>query len=322
MSTSSHHIEIQPLAGAEIDAWLGLWNRSVPSDPISRERFETRIVLDPNVRREGLLAAYCDGALAGFAVLVMPTFALPREPLQATRSFVLMFGVAPEFCDRGVGTALFDRIEAIAKENGRKTVEIAPYPAGYLIPGVDLKAHASALAFLQKRGYLQRGEDSLAMDAPLSHFIVSERVVQKEQELAAQDITFRTYRRSDILDVMEFMAAVMPPDWTENYARRNLRALATGGFHEDQLLLAFDGDRIVGFCQYEGEHFGPFGIADDYQGRGIGSVLLARTLEIMRRHEAHSAWVLWTSERAAQGVYARLGFAITRRFAIMVKAIV
>ena len=37
----------------------------------------------------------------------------------------------------------------------------------------------------------------------------------------------------------------------------------------------------------------------------------------MRSHGHHSAYVLWTGERAARGIYKRLGFHVSRRFAIL-----
>ena len=70
---------VRSLQGRDIDALLRLWNRSILSDPISRERFEARILLDPNVDREVLLTAFFGDEMAGFAVAVMPKFALPRD---------------------------------------------------------------------------------------------------------------------------------------------------------------------------------------------------------------------------------------------------
>ena len=124
----------------------------------------------------------------------------------------------------------------------------------------------------------------------------------------------------------------MPGPWVEN-GRRILHGMTTGQTTEDAIWLAIDtsaasggegytGDgRIIGFCQHEGEHFGPFGVSDDFQGRGIGTVLLARTLHRMRMKGCHSAWVLWTGQRALDGVYGRLGFRLSRRFAILKKEI-
>src|SRR5690606_5769231 len=112
----------------------------------------------------------------------------------------------------------------------------------------------------------------------------------------------------------------MPGDWVEA-ARHRLRETAESVEVFDSILVATDGERIVGYCQFDGEHFGPFGVAESHQGRGIGGVLLAQTLLHMRKRGLHAVFVLWTGERAARGVYGKLGFEITRRFALMRKEI-
>jgi ribosomal protein S18 acetylase RimI-like enzyme len=158
------------------------------------------------------------------------------------------------------------------------------------------------------------------MDALISKFQVTNEVLEQEKKLATEGIIVRPYERSDLVPFLNFLSENMPGPWLED-ARRNLIALTRGLFDEDAILLAMDGNRIIGYCQYEREHFGPFGVSNEYQGRGVGSVLLARTLERMRQKGYHSAWVLWTGMRAARGVYGRLGFSVTRRFALMKKTL-
>jgi len=109
----------------------------------------------------------------------------------------------------------------------------------------------------------------------------------------------------------------MPSDWV-SVERRNLRKIAEGGFHQEQVMVVTKGDDIIGYCQFEGSHFGPFGVSDAFQGRGIGTVLLARTLERMRQEGYHDAWVMWTDDIAAK-VYGKFGFKETRRFALLKK---
>jgi mycothiol synthase len=75
--------------------------------------------------------------------------------------------------------------------------------------------------------------------------------------------------------------------------------------------------RRLGYCQFEGEHFGPFGVREDCQNQGIGTVLLAHCLQAMRAAGHHNAWVLWTSDDTAAKVYSRFGFTVTRRFAVL-----
>ena len=94
--------------------------------------------------------------------------------------------------------------------------------------------------------------------------------------------------------------------------------------------MAVNGSEVVGYCQYwngegydwytTGAHFGPFGVREDFRGRGIGTVLLYRALLEMRKNGIHNAFVLWTDERASR-LYSRFGFKVTRRFRVMMKVI-
>ena len=99
---------------------------------------------------------------------------------------------------------------------------------------------------------------------------------------------------------------------------RNLSRIHEGTFSPNQFLLAVYEGEVVGYCQYEGEHFGPFGVAQGFQSRGIGTVLLGWALRSMAQQGLHNAWVLWTGEDVAR-LYARFGFKESRRFAILHK---
>ena len=89
----------------------------------------------------------------------------------------------------------------------------------------------------------------------------------------------------------------------------------------DDLILAYDGGRLIGFSQHECARFGPFGVAADGRGRGIGAVLLFRTLGIMRRKGHHNAWFMWTDDATADRIYKSAGFRETRRYAVMKKTL-
>lgn len=82
------------------------------------------------------------------------------------------------------------------------------------------------------------------------------------------------------------------------------------------LTVALDGDLVVGFVSAV-EYFHPdkdrgelwineVGVAEDWQGKGIGKRLLARTLEIGRLLGCSGAWVMTDRDnRAAMRLYAR-----------------
>ena len=155
------------------------------------------------------------------------------------------------------------------------------------------------------------------MDASIVKFNLPEEIKAKQSEIKRKGIEIRPYCRSDLVGFMSFLEKSMPSDWVR-VARRNLRKISEGGFRPDQITVAVKGSAIIGYCQFEGSHFGPFGVSDAHQGMGIGTLLLAKTLEQMHREGHHDAWVMWTDDVAAK-VYAKFGFKETRRFVVLKK---
>lgn len=322
MSNSPLRFEVAPATGADLPGMLDCWNAALPIDGISYDDLERRVFLDASYDAAGVLVARTDDRVAGFCCCFVLLRPIEQTGLRPDDGFITMFGVHPDSRRCGIGSALLDRAEAFFRSKGRKQILIAPYTPNYFVPGLDKEHHATALEFLAARGYREYSE-ALAADANIVGFQMSEKALEIESRLQSEGIVVRAYRRSDLPEYLAFMRRHMPGPWIED-ARRNLLALLEARFHTDSLWLACHGDEsgkeeIIGFCQNEQEHFGPFGIADAWQGKGIGTVLLARTLQQMQRRGCHSAWVLWTGQRALDGIYGRLGFRLTRRFAIVKK---
>jgi len=308
---------IRPFEMRDTEEFLSLWAAALPLDAITLNLFERKVLLDVNLEPDSLVVAEEGGRLAGFLLRLVLRQPIENVGLRPEDGFITAFGAHPDFRGRGVGSSLLrDSIEWFARRN-RKRILIAPYTPNYFVPGIDKEAYAGGVRLFEKFGFKEYIE-AIAMDAPISKFTLTDRILEKEKALLFEEIEIRPYRRSDLLDYLAFQSQSMPGPWLED-SRRNLIDLSRGLFEEDSILLAVDKGRIIGFCQYEGSHFGPFGVRDEYQGKGIGSVLLAKTLYQMRIKGYHCAWVLWTGMRAAEGVYGRLGFTITRKFAIMKK---
>ncbi len=310
-------ITIRPYESRDTGIIIDLWAAALPLDAISLPVFERKVLLDANREPDSLVLAEVDGRPAGLALRLILHKPIEQVGLRPEDGFITAFGVHPEFRKKGVGGALMENSLEFFKKRDRKKILVAPYTPNYFVPGIDKDAYADGVRFFQKSGFVEYME-AIAMDAPISKFEIDPVVLKKEAQLKAEGIEVRPFRRDDILDYLNFQATLMPGPWLED-ARRNLVDFTRGMFQEDCIFLAVDKGRVIGFCQYEGDHFGPFGVSDDYQGKGIGSVLLAKTLYQMRIKGYHCAWVLWTGMRAAQGVYGRLGFTITRRMAIMKK---
>lgn len=319
-------ISITPISSCDMDDVIRLWNKALPLDAITLDSLEARVLLDENFDENTFLIAKENDHVVGF---VVGTYAR-RVPLgdhdpKGDRCWITAFGIDPEYKHHGTAYKLFTSLLQKFKAMGKRECFIATYAPGYFVPGIDIKEYPDAISFLKKLGsseWIPSGEETyrpLSMDAPLAHFKVTAEAKEKEKHLAESGITIRTYSRSDLLSFMKFLEANMPADWVR-VSRANLRDLTRGIFQADQIFVAVKGEEIIGYCQFEGAHFGPFGVAEKYQGKGIGTVLLGRTMEHMRAKGHHNAYVLWTDDLAAK-VYSKFGFTETRRFAVMKKSI-
>jgi len=288
---------------------LDLWEAALPLDAIDAAAFRRRVLADPNVDSDWLLVADDGSGLLGFLLAIIRREPLPGVGLEPERGWITAFGVRPDARRRGIGTALLDAALGLFAAAGRQTVSIAPYVPGYFVPGVDEAAYGEGLAYLLRRGF-EVVSRPLSMDANLVTFDFGPYAARRAA-LAGRGIEVRGLRVEETPALLGFLAASQPADWLR--AARDLLARPDG--HE-QIIVAVAAGEVLGYCQFEGEHFGPFGVRAERRGQGLGTVLLATALQAMRRRGHHNAWVLWTSDDAAERVYRRFGFAETRRFAV------
>lgn len=310
-------LTISPYTDTSRDELLRLWEAALPLDAITVDTFESRVLLDENFDPETFLLARSEGTLVGFVLGIYAK----RMPLgdadpDGDRCWITAFGVHPSSSLDLIGAQLLQEVENRFKRLGKHECRISSYPPGYFTPGIDVRAYAPMLKLLQAHGF-EIFHEALSMDAPIVLFTVPEKTIEIQHKLFSEGIEIRAYKRTDLVKFMEFLEKTMPSDWVR-VERRNLRRISEGGFHSEQIMVVTHKDNIIGYCQFEGSHFGPFGVSDAYQGRGIGTVLLARTLERMRHEGHHVAWVMWTDDVAAK-VYGKFGFKETRRFALLKK---
>ena len=312
------NLSISPYSDTAREELLALWSAALPLDAITIDTLETRVLLDENFDPRTFLLALSNGELVGFVLGIHAK----RMPLgdadpNGDRCWITALGVRPNHAVHEIGAALLAEAEKQFKALGKHECRVAGYPPGYFTPGIDIRAYKPHLELFRANGY-EVFHEALSMDSSIVLFAVPEKTVEMEQKLKEDGIEIRFYRRNDLVRFMEFLEKSMPSDWVR-VERRNLRKIVEGGFHPEQVVLVTKGEEIIGYCQFEGSHFGPFGVSDAYQGRGIGTVLLARTLERMRQEGYHDAWVMWTDDLAAK-VYGKFGFRETRRFALLKKS--
>lgn len=293
---------------------IELWNAALPLDSIDPPTFRRKVLLDPNFCPDWLLIAEVGDQPIGFCLCLIRRVALETSDLDPDRGWITAMGVHPEWRCRGAGSSLLKAALQLFGGKGRKQVSIAPYVPNYFVPGVDVQHYGDGVSFLTNRGF-EEIDRPMSMDANIVRLDTSP-FLQRESGLGEQGIEIRTMAPHEIPLLMHLLQTHMPPDWV-SHARQVLIDIGKGLADWDQFTIALHRGAAVGYCQFEDEHFGPFGVVDEWQGKGIGTVLLAKCLRSMQRRGLHNAWVLWTGDQNADRVYGRFGFRETRRFAVL-----
>lgn len=307
-------IRIRGYRSEDEAALLALWSASLPFDPIDPATFRLKVLLDPNFHPDWLLVAQREGQLAGFCLCLIRRVPMDKGGLDPEYGWITAMGVHPDQRRQGIGAALIDKAVELFRSEGRRQVFLASYTPNYFVPGVDVHHYAEGLAFLEKRGFAVTSRP-ISMDANI--VLLDPRPYQeRERALLAKGIQIIPLEPHQLPDLMGFLQEHMPGDWVR-HARELLSDITRGRGSWAQFTLAWRQGQMVGYCQFEGEHFGPFGVREGMQGRGIGTALLARCLRAMQEQGHHHAWVLWTSDENADKVYGRFGFKETRRFAVL-----
>ncbi len=321
---ASMELQLRPFRHDDLEPLLEMWHEAAPLDAPLAPEFERKALLDPNYRPQHLLVAEAVPAagLLGFVSVIIPRRPYGDEPAPEGRAHIQALAVKPGRGHATVATRLLAEAEDIARREGCNELMVFGYPSNYFVPGVDIDRSLAELVALMARGYHVTSE-ALAADVSLSRWELDPTIVEVEAALKDEhEVVTRKCRPADVLPLMDFLRHHMPGPWLDD-ARRNLVASTLGQFDLGAFRVAVHTPtgEVVGYGVHEGEHFGPFGVKPGLEGRGIGTVLLARTLERMRAAHCHCAFVLWTGQKALDGVYGRMGFKLTRRFAILKRSL-
>ncbi|MFH8408865.1 GNAT family N-acetyltransferase [Streptomyces sp. NPDC018019] len=311
-------VRVREFAAGDVTPLLAAWARSVPYDPVSRERFRRHVLLDPNFDPAGLHVAVRDGDVVGAAYGVRRKVPVAGSDLEPEQGWVPFFFTDPAVRRAGFGRRLLTGVLDWLAGHGRTRVDFASYTPHYFLPGLDPDAYPEAARLLAELGFRPRLE-AVAMDRCLVGYRMPDAVRERARALAAEGYRLGTPDDDDLVGLLRLAEEEFGPDWPQTIRH----ALDTGA-PLDRIVTAHDpSGRAVGWAMhgaYEGlaERFGPFGVRAGRRGTGLGKVLLHLTLERMRAAGAHGAWFLWTGERSPAGrLYSSAGFATTRRFQVL-----
>ena len=310
-------VSVRPFRPHDLSGVLRVLAQAMHADAISEQRFVRQVLLDANFRAEGAPVAVRGDDVIGFCLAIARQTPLENAPPDADRGYVTLIGVLPAEQGRGVGSQLLAAAEAYLREQGRKLVMVSSYAPGYFIPGVDVNAYPRGLSFFTKHGYKEVIRP-VAMQTSLWDVRQPEWVGERACKLAGEWVNIATFAPELTLPLLAFARQEFPGDWVR-VVREAINRIVTYGDPPNRLIAAVDNSKVVGFSHYENERFGPIGVAASQRGRGLGQVLMYRTLLAQRDAGFRAAWFLWSDDKTAAKLYNGAGFKEVRRFALLRK---
>jgi GNAT superfamily N-acetyltransferase len=311
------HLSVRGYRPGDEAPVVALWNRCLPADPISLDRFVERVLLDVNFDRDGFLVGEQDGRIVGFLLALTrgtPMHGLDDDP---DDGWITVFFVDPACQRQGIAQALLDRARDFVAARRRRWVSVSPYAPNYFWPGVDADRYPAAAALLRKNGF-EVVETPVSMTTDLVGFSIPRAVLELQQRRESEGYWFGTLQVKHVVGVLDFNMRCFSADWS-----RAVREALLRGVPRQRILVATREDQIAGFCLYGGydnvvERFGPFGVDPTLRRLGLGRVLLYRCLDMMHGEGLHNAWFLWTGlEDPAGHLYTSAGFHVSRTFTVM-----
>ncbi len=298
-----------------------LWNSALRNDPINMPVFERKILLEPNFDPRGCILAFESATLVGYAQCMVRRYPNYHDGLEQGKGWITVFMAGTP----AVGDAVLRSAGDYFAAKGANQLWFSGFTPNYFWPGIDASSYPHLHKMLLDAGYVDASE-ALAMDAPLwPEFRLPPDIDEIERRLEKEGIVVRSPETADLVSLLDFLRTNFSADWY----RHCLDQLSAGA-SKSQFTIAVRGREVLGYAQFwdgdgydwwgPGEHFGPFGVKESQRGKGLGSVILKRTLENMRKSGSHHAFFLWTDRRAAR-LYERFGFRVSRRFTVMRKEV-
>lgn len=309
-------LTIRTYKPADLQGVISVWRSAMPIDPIPEAKFTRQVLLDQNFRSDGAIIAEMRGTVVGFCLAIARQMPLENAPSDGERGYITLIAVTPEMQRQGIGSKLLEQATMYLRSQNKKLIMLSSYAPGYFIPGVDVNNYPHALPFLVNHGFKEVYRP-LAMEAPLWNFSIPDWVEEKQRQRESEGFEFCMYRPELTLPLLEFTSKEFPGDWVR-VVRSTMDRILQGDWPM-RLFIAHQNGIVYGFSHYENERFGPIGTAVSMRGKGLGQILMYKTLEAQRDQNFRSAWFLWSDDKTASRIYSAAGFKEVRRFALMKK---
>lgn len=272
-------MDIRMYNPADFNAVLNIMVRSHHLDDITEAILIEKIDGDPSFNQEMTMVVETNGIIAGFMQGVI------RDVRGEKIAYIKLMGVLPEFRRIGLARAMYEKLEEQAAKEGADCIRIYDVVMNYLMPGIDPR-YTAALCFAERMGF-SRFTDTSNLHARLDRNWNTETA---EKKLEKDGITVCRAGKDNHESLMNFI------DTHFDLWRHEVSV----AFQNDPVSIhvAVQNDQVKAFSAHSANNtgtgwFGPMGTHPDLRGKGVGSILLKRCLDDLKKAGHGYAIIPW-----------------------------
>ena len=264
----------------DFDEVLELLNESKRFDYLTPALLHEKLEADPDWMPGATFITADDKKIVGFMQGVI------RNVRGKIYGYIKLMAVDEKYRRQGIAKNMYYQLEQCFKSNNVDIVRIYDVPRNYFMPGIDPR-YTPALCFASRMGFKRFG-DTTNLLVELNQDWSTHK---KEEKLKKQDIEVLRATEKDKDQLMAFLDEM---DWE---------------LWKDEVNTAYKSEpiaihiaklegKVKAFSAHNGNNvgtgwFGPMGTHSDLRGKGMGSVLLFRCLDDMKKWGLMHSVIPW-----------------------------
>lgn len=307
---------IRKYKGTDIPDIISIWNKAMPKTPINRKYFVKNILLDLNFNEDGFFVAEENGEILGFVCAVIRRIPVDvGGSLDEDQGYINLFALKYEkdVCG-GLGHKLIKCAEDYINSFGKRDIFVSRYTPNYICQGINVEYTEYVKLFESADYGVNTQNASIAIDLfKYSRPVEIDELKKKREE---EGFIFTHLKDEYIPSLLRY--------WHPGWNHRFRRLLNETMDYEKFNLIIYNGE-VVG-CNVFGdpysceERFGPYGVNEEFRGRGLGQILIHDCLTEMKNRGLQRAWAQSTPiTTSATHVYEKVGFVRTGEYIIFQK---
>ncbi|MBI9062864.1 MAG: GNAT family N-acetyltransferase [Marinilabiliaceae bacterium] len=274
------HYPISLYQPDDLEVLCGFLNRSWEYDAITPELLEEKLTGDPFWMPQAIFICRDQEQIIGFMQGVM------RNIRGIRYGYIKLMAIDEGYRRQGIATALYQKLEAVFKQQKVEVIRIYDVPLNYWMPGIDPR-YTPALCWAMRKGFKRFG-DTANLHVDLSKNNWETKI--NEEKLIEEGIEVRRAYPEDKQAVLDFIQ----DEWAL------WRHEAEMAFQDSppSIHIALMEGKVKAFSAHNANNkgtgwFGPMGTHPDLRGKGMGAILLKRCLKDMKAMGLSHSVIPW-----------------------------